>query len=257
VSDNQNGIRVGLSGWSYPAWRSGFYKDVPQRRWLAHCAAHFNTIEVNATYYRMLKPANYARWYDETPDGFVFAIKGNRVITHLRLLKDPAAPIAAQKDNSAALGDKLRVVLWQLPARLRKDIGRLSGFARELAVWSGVRHAIEFRHGTWFDDETAGLLAKHKLAICVSDAADWPRWDRVSTDFVYVRLHGAVRTYHSRYDDEELESWARRIKAWRDESRVVYVYFDNDAEGHAPYDAMRLMALLDVERPLPQAAGAA
>jgi len=257
VSDHQNGIRVGLSGWSYPAWRSGFYKDVPQRRWLAHCATHFNTIEVNATFYRMLKQASYARWRAETPDGFVFAIKGNRAVTHFRLLKGPAAPIAAQKDNSAALGDKLRVVLWQVPARLQKDIRRLAGFARELAVWSGVRHAVEFRHGTWFDDETAELLAEHGLAICISDAADWPRWDRVSNDLVYVRLHGAVRTYHSRYDDKELASWAQRIKVWHDESCVVHVYFDNDAEGHAPYDAMRLMELLDITRPLAQAAGAA
>jgi len=257
MSDNQNGIRVGLSGWSYPAWRSGFYKDVPQRLWLTHCAMHFNTIEVNATFYRMLNRAVYAKWRTETPDEFIFAVKGNRVVTHARLLKEPATQIAAQRDNSAGLGDKLRVVLWQLPARFQKNIERLAGFAGDLTAWSGVRHAVEFRHPTWFDDETAELLAEHGVAICVSDAADWPRWDRVSTDIVYVRLHGAARTYHSQYDDKELESWARRIRAWHDENRVVYVYFDNDAEGHAPYDAMRLMALLDIGRPLPQAAGAA
>lgn len=256
MSDDQNGIRIGLSGWSYPAWRSGFYKDVPQRRWLTHCAAHFDTIEVNATFYRMLNSAICAKWRAETPDGFVFAIKGSRIVTHLHLLKAPTA-VAAQRENIAALGDKLRSMLWQVPARLQKDIDRLAGFARELAGWSGVRHAVEFRHDSWFDDETAELLAAHGLAICVSDAADWPRWDRVATDLVYVRLHGAECTYHSRYDDRKLENWARRIKAWHDENRTVYVYFDNDAEGHAPYDAMRLMALLDVERPLPRAAGAA
>jgi len=256
VNDDQNGIRIGLSGWSNPAWRSGFYKGVPQRLWLAHCAAHFNTVEVNATFHRMLKQASYARWRAETPDSFVFAIKGNRVVTHFRLLKDPAAPIATQKDNSAALGNKLRVVLWQLPERLYKDIDRLASFARALAVWTGVRHAVEFRHDTWFDDETAGLLAEHGLAVCISDAADWPLWDRVTTNLVYIRLHGAECTYHSRYDDDALNSWAQRIKTWRDERRAVYVYFDNDAEGQAPYDALRLVDLLKLERPPAYAAEA-
>ena len=121
------------------------------------------TLNSSLVFYRMLKQASYARWRAETPDGFVFAIKGNRVDTHFRLLKDPAAPIAAQKDNSAVLGDKLRVVLWQLPERLHKDIDRLAGFARALAVWSEVRHAVEFRHDTWFDDETAKLLAEHEI----------------------------------------------------------------------------------------------
>jgi len=244
-----HGIRVGLSGWSYPHWRKGFYKGVPQRLWLKHCAAHFTTVEVNATFYRLLKPSIYARWRDETPADFAFAVKGNRAVTHARKLKEPANRIAAQRDNSAGLGDKLRVVLWQLPGRLQIDIDRLARFAEDLAVWPAVRHAIEFRHRSWFDKETAALLAEHTIAICQSDAGDWPRWDEVSSDLVYVRLHGAPNTYHSRYGDDALEGWARRISAWRKDRRSVYVYFDNDAEGHAPGDALRLMDLLELERP--------
>jgi uncharacterized protein YecE (DUF72 family) len=244
-----DGIRIGLSGWSYPHWRSGFYKGIPQRLWLQHCASHFNTIEVNATFYRLLNPSIYARWRAATPDGFAFAIKGSRAVTHARQLREPADRIVAQRDNSAGLGDKLHIVLWQLPDRLHNDIDRLARFADDLAMWSNARHAIEFRHRSWFDTETATLLAGRKIAICQSDAADWPRWNEVSTDFVYVRLHGAPRTYYSRYSDDALEDWARRISAWRAEGRSVYVYFDNDADGHAPRDALRLMGFLGLERP--------
>jgi len=249
MRNGPGGIRVGLSGWSYPHWRSDFYKGVPQRLWLQHCAAYFNTIEVNATFYRLLNPSVFARWRADTPEGFEFAIKGHRALTHARLLKDPGDRIAAQRDNSAELGDKLGAVLWQLPDRLHKNIDRLARFAEDLAAWPTARHAIEFRHRSWFDTETATLLAEHGIAICQSDDGDWPRWDRVSSDLVYVRLHGAPRTYVSRYSDDALKGWACRIAAWRDERRSVYVYFDNDAEGHAPRDALRLMDLLKLQPP--------
>jgi len=132
MRNGPGGIRVGLSGWSYPHWRSDFYKGVPQRLWLQHCAAYFNTIEVNATFYRLLNPSVFARWRADTPEGFEFAIKGHRALTHARLLKDPGDRIAAQRDNSAELGDKLGAVLWQLPDRLHKNIDRLAGLPRIL-----------------------------------------------------------------------------------------------------------------------------
>jgi uncharacterized protein YecE (DUF72 family) len=241
-------IRIGLSGWSYPAWRHDFYAGVPQRRWLAHCAEAFNAVEVNATFYRLLKPATYVKWHDETPPDFVFAIKGSRFVTHVHLLKEPAPHVAIQREVTAGLGDKLAVVLWQLPARLAKDLARLAEFADVLGDWQGVRHALEFRDETWFDDETAELLARHRFAVCLSDAAGWPLWDRVTTDLVYARLHGHTDTYHSRYSDRALDDWAARVAAWSREGRAVHVYFDNTDGGHAPKDAKRLMARLGIER---------
>lgn len=241
-------IRVGLSGWSYPSWRHEFYEGVPQRRWLAHCAEQFNAVEVNATFYRLLRPATYVKWHDETPADFVFAIKGSRIVTHVHLLKDPAPHVAIQRDVTAGLADKLAVVLWQMPARLKKDLGRLAAFAAALEDWPAVRHALEFRHASWFDDETADLLARHRFAACMSDAAAWPMWQRVTADLVYMRLHGHTDTYHSRYSDRALDAWAARIAGWSREGRAVQVYFDNTDGGHAPKDAKRLMARLGMER---------
>jgi len=235
---------VGLSGWSYPAWRAGFYKGVPQRRWLAHCAAHFGAVEVNATFYRRLREAIYVRWREETPPGFVFAVKGHRQVTHLHKLSDAADPVARQRTDTAALGDRLAAVLWQTPASLHKDMDRLGAFAEILDGWPQPRHAIEFRHTSWFDDEVAACLAGHGLAVCISDAGTWPMWDRVTTDLVYVRLHGHEVTYASSYNDAQLGAWAARSRGWTAEGRDVHVYFDNDMEGAAPYDALRLIDTL-------------
>jgi uncharacterized protein YecE (DUF72 family) len=242
---------IGTSGWSYPGWRSDFYSGVPQRQWLAHCAAHFTAIEVNATFYRQLKESTLVRWRDETPEGFAFAIKGHRFVTHIDRLKAPAAPVAREREAVVALGPKLRVVLWQLPPGLHKDMERLRKFLAALDEWPEVRHTIEFRHTSWFDDEVAAALADHRIAACISDAADWPMWEAVTTDLVYVRLHGHTRTYASPYSEAELSMWAGRARGWLAERREVHVYFDNDMEGAAPLDAMRLLEMVGQEAPAP------
>ena len=149
-----------------------------------------------------------------------------------------------QRERARALGEKLAVVVWQLPPRFKKRMDRLAGFVAALARWDSTRHAIEFRHPSWFDEEVAATLARHRIAACQSDAADWPLWEAVTTDLVYIRLHGHTRTYASAYSTALLTRWAARIRAWRGEGRAVHVYFDNDAEGAAPYDALRLMRLL-------------
>ncbi len=233
-------LHVGTSGWTYDGWRDDFYRGVPRARWLAHYASVFDAVEVNATFYHALKPATFARWRDETPADFRFCLKANRWITHVeRLAVEPAA-IARECERAAPLGDKLAVVLWQLPQSMQRDVPRLRQFARALGEWAQPRHAIEFRHASWFDDEAANLLAAHRIAAVQSDAADWPLWQAVTTDFVYVRLHGRGATYRSRYPLRQLAAWARRIAAWRRQGRAVWVFFDNTDEGHAPRDALRL-----------------
>lgn len=233
-------IFIGTSGWTYDAWKDGFYAGVPRARWLAHYARHFDAVEVNATFYHRLRPATFAHWRAGTPARFRFAIKANRFLTHVKRLAFDAPSWRRQRAQGAPLGGKLAAVLWQLPQSLKRDPDRLASLVRRLDRWTAVRHAIEFRDASWFDEETARLLAAHRIAVAQSDSADWPLWDAVTTDLVYVRLHGHAATYRSRYGARALDAWARRIGRWRDEGRTVHVYFDNTDAGHAIGDAARL-----------------
>ena len=235
---------VGTSGWNYDAWRESFYAGRRKKEWLRYCAERFSALEVNATFYRLQSVATFRRWAAEKPPGFRFAIKANRYLTHNKKLADPLPAIRLERSRTAALGAKLAVVVWQLPRNLHRNLERLEGFACALGRWRRVRHAIELRHPSWFDDQVAACLNAHRIANCLSDAADWPLWDAVTTDFVYVRLHGHALTYASDYALPELRAWAARVRGWLREGRDVHVYFDNDAFGHAPRDALRLIALL-------------
>lgn len=236
--------RVGLSGWNYPAWKDGFYRDVPRREWLSHAARVFDTLEVNATFYGSMKPSTYAKWRDATPADFRFAIKGSRYVTHYGRLADARDSVLRQRDDAGPLAGKIVAVLWQTPARLQPDHSALARFLDVLRDWPGPTHAIEFRNSAWFTSDTSSLLARAGAANVMSDAADWPCWDAVTADLVYVRLHGHTRTYASAYALKTLRQWAERVRRWTQEGREVVCYFDNDAEGAAPEDAQRLITLL-------------
>lgn len=238
------GVFIGTSGWNYDEWQDGLYAGVPRRERLVHYARWFNAVEVNATFYRLQKPETLARWRNDTPADFRFSIKGNRYLTHNKKLHDPVDSVELERDNAHSLGCGLAAVLWQLPGNLSKDMARLQDFCAALDRWSGVRHAVEFRHRSWFDEETAACLDAHGVGNCQSDAADWPMWDAVTGGFVYIRLHGHTRTYASRYSTPHLKRWAAAIEKWRKEGRPVHVYFDNTAGGAAPADALKLKALL-------------
>ena len=243
AADRLGGLWVGTSGWSYPEWGGDFYAGAPRGDWLHRYGQHFSTAEINATAYGEIESATLARWAEETPADFRFAMKASRSITHYRRLAVRARSVEAERARSLSLGDKLTVVLWQLKRAQLVDRARLSAFLGLLSVWTEVRHAFEFRDESWFDDDIADLLAEHGASNVISDSRSWPRWDRVTSSLVYLRLHGRPRTYVSRYDDVALADWARRIVRWRAESRDVYVYFDNTAAGHAPGDAQRLLSL--------------
>lgn len=238
------GLYIGTSGWNYASWRNSFYEGVPRKDWLRHVTARFTGLEINATFYRLQERRTFERWRDAARPGFRFAIKGNRFLTHNRKLVDPVPSIRLERDRARVLGRKLAVVLWQLPRSFRRDLPRLIEFARALGRWRAVRHAIEFRHPSWFSDEVAECLRARGIAVCQSDAADWPLWEAVTTDLVYVRLHGHTRTYVSSYSRQSLAIWARRIRRWRLQGHEVHVYFDNDAEGAAPKNAAQLLALV-------------
>jgi uncharacterized protein YecE (DUF72 family) len=241
-------IRVGTSGWNYGSWKEHFYRGVPRRRWLAHAAASFGALEINGSFYSQIARDTYRRWRDETPPGTRFAVKGHRFVTQYKRLRDVGGSVALLRDQARGLGDKLDVVLWQLPASFPADVARLRGFLRALRRWPGVRHAVELRHRSWFTDEVARVLRDANVAACQSDAPDFPLWRVVTADFVYVRLHGHTRKYRSRYAASHLRRWADDARAWsRRDGLDVYVFFDNDAEGAAVRDTLALRALLGLD----------
>ena len=237
-------IRVGTSGWSYRHWKAPFYGKTPQRQWLAFISRRMTAIELNGTHYRTPRPSTLRAWHEAVPEGFHFAAKGHRYITHSLKLKDADEALSRQKHDLAPLGDMLKVMLWQLPRSLTLDIDRLEAFLENLRTWPEVRHALEFRHASWFTDEVANALEEAGVANVMSDAADWPLWDHVTAGLAYVRLHGAARTYQSDYGAESLAAWADKAIGWQAGGADVYVFFDNDAEAAAPRNALALMELL-------------
>jgi uncharacterized protein YecE (DUF72 family) len=239
-------IYIGTSGWSYDEWKNDFYDGVARSRWLEHAAEKFSGLEANGTFYRLQSEKTFKEWLERTPADFVFTAIGHRYVTHNMKLTDPDETVVTSRDNMRPLEKKLAVVVWQLQKSFTRNEARLEDFARTLSRrWRKVRHTIEFRHTSWFTDEVAGIMNEHGLAVCQSDAADWPLWDAVTTDLVYIRLHGHTRTYRSAYSDASLDDWAAKIRHWISEGRDVHAYFDNDAEGHAPWDALKLIERLE------------
>ena len=239
-----NNVFIGTSGWSYSHWKTQFYKTTPKKDWLSYYSQKFNSVEINSTFYRLQREETFEKWALTTPDDFVFSIKANRYLTHTKKLKDPDSSINLEMEHAKELGDKLAVVLWQLPASFKINIQRLENFIHALKQWQDVRHTIEFRHTSWFEVVVKQLLSENKIAICQSDAKSWPMWSEVNTDFVYIRLHGHTETYVSSYSNASLQSWAEKIRHWQGEGKAVYVYFDNDAYAHAPKNALQLSRLL-------------
>jgi uncharacterized protein YecE (DUF72 family) len=209
-------------------------------------ASLFNSVEINGSFYRQIKPSTYEAWRDATPANFRFALKGHRYVTHYLRLANCAEPIDRLRSQAQGLGGKLAVVLWQLPSGFQCDLARLDDFLVSLGRWTTARHAIELRHASWFIPAVAERLVRARVAVCMSDAPDFPLWDAVTTDLVYVRLHGHTRKYASRYSAASLQSWARRARRWASDGASAHVYFDNDAEGAAITDALALAKELGI-----------
>jgi len=240
-------LYIGTSGWSYQHWKDCFYIGIARKDWLRFYATHYSAVEINGTFYRLQSPDTFSRWFDETPATFRFALKAHHYLTHNKKLLDPLASVLIEKNHALALKEKLATVLWQLPATIHKDLTRLKVFLQALQLWPEVRHIVAFRHQSWFDDETANCLAEAAVANCLSDAKAWPLWERITTDLVYIRLHGHAQTYASSYNSPELAQWAERITHWLKQRKQVHIYFDNDAECAAPFNALELKSLFQDE----------
>lgn len=295
-------IRIGISGWRYVPWRGDFYPPkLTQKNELKFASRAVNSIEINGSFYSLQSPDLYARWAADTPDNFVFSVKAPRFITHVRRLNEVEKPIANFfASGISQLKHKLGPILWQFPPSFKFDAEKFEHFltllpgdmkqARtcashcdekmkkpgylDMPKTGRVRHAVEIRHESFKVPEFIKLLRKYKVALVMADTAGkWPYIEDLTSDFVYLRLHGDKELYASGYSDEAIDHWARRIDAWRNgsqpadahlviagkgpkrKSRDVFCYFDNDIKVRAPYDARQLLERFDLTKGLEVAPG--
>ena len=235
-------IRIGCSGWNYRSWREEFYpKGLPASRWLEHYASVFDTVEVNSTFYRLAKPDAVARWVEQTPAAFTFAVKGSRFLTHMKRLTDLDRGIRrfyAPLEPMIEAG-KLGPVLWQLPDSFRADVARLKTWLEALPRG---QHAFELRHPSWLTEETFDVLREYRAALVVGDRAGRPQDPFVPTgDFGFVRFHYGRRGRNGNYSRAELDEWAERLTDWR-RAVPLFVYFNNDWNAYAVRNALYLRA---------------
>ena len=265
-------IRIGISGWTYAPWRGTFYPPrLPQRRELSYVAERLNSVEINGSFYSLQRRSSYESWAAAVPADFCFSVKGGRFITHLKKLTDVAVPLANfYASGVLALGSRLGPFLWQLPPNLGFDATRMSTFFDQLPRTAGaaaglaaghdarvpedrallqapdpdlpLRHTVEVRHESFSNPAFYALLREHGIGLVVADnPGKWPIIEQVTTDFMYVRLHGHEELYASGYSEEALDGWASKVLTWAETGQDVFVYCDNDAKVRAPYDAMGLL----------------
>lgn len=234
-------VRIGCSGWSYRDWRERFYPPgLPSSRWLEHYSSIFDTVELNATFYRLPTVASARKWADGTPDGFLFAAKASRYLTHMRRLRDMQSGLARFWERLEPLreADKLGPVLWQLPESFHRDDEVLAGALEALP--GEAQHCFEFRHPSWFAEDVYALLEHHGASLALGDDArrELPEAAPIGP-LAYLRLHYGARGRNGNYSEKEIETWRRRIAAWRSR-RQVFVYLNNDWQGFAPRNALAL-----------------
>jgi uncharacterized protein YecE (DUF72 family) len=240
--------RVGCSGWNYDSWRHGvFYPErCPARRWLEYYAGRFDTVEVNATFYRLPTEQAVQGWVDQTPEDFVFTVKMSRYVTHVKRLRDlePSLELFYGRIAPLVRSPKLGPVLWQLPPTFHRNDERLT---ETLALLPPGRHAFEFRHRSWFVPEVMELLRGHGVALVIGDRPEVHAFQShdLTAEWTLVRFHAGSRGRRGNYSESELHEWAERIRAWPVEE--CFLYFNNDWEGFAPRNALRLRRLLGAQ----------
>jgi uncharacterized protein YecE (DUF72 family) len=236
-------IFIGTSGWSYEHWRGNFYPpDLPTGEMLSSYIQHFKTAEINNSFYHLPSEHAVTHWRESTPEDFVFSAKASRFITHMKKLKDPSVTLPPFMERISLLGRKLGPILFQLPSRWHFNLDRLLMFLQSLD--RQYRYTFEFRDPSWFDDRVYAALAEHDVAWCIYDLDRQLSPLQLTTDFVYIRLHGPDEAYCGSYDRRALTSWAERVLGWQAQGKQVYCYFDNDEAGYAPQNALMLKCLL-------------
>lgn len=242
-------IFIGTSGWSYNQWEGLFYpEDLPSSKRLEVFSKHFQTTEVNYSFYRLPSPQVYKKWYDQTPDNFVFALKASRFITHIKRLRQVKKAWRKFLDNAQNLKQKLGPILFQFPPNFKakeKNINNLIGFLELInADFPEGKFSFEFRHSSWSKSPIYNLLKKYQVVWVIADSSKYPREDKITADFVYIRMHGPGALYASKYSLEDLKDLGLKLKKWAKKGLTCFVYFNNDMEGLAIENAKELRELL-------------
>jgi uncharacterized protein YecE (DUF72 family) len=239
-------VRVGCSGWNYQSWRGRFYpRALTASRWLEYYARHFDTVEINNTFYRLPERSTFVGWRARMPATFLAAVKASRFLTHMKRLRDPEEPLDRLFTRASALGPKLGPVLYQLPGHFRCDVPRLETFLKALprAVRSRrIQHVMEFRHPSWYVPEVFRLLERRRVSLCLHDKTGSPLREPFIGPFAYVRFHGTSGDYHGSYSAHQLGQWAGRLADYAHSGRPVYAYFNNDPNAVAVDNAQTLRA---------------
>lgn len=237
-------FHIGTSGWSYAHWKGPFYPDdIKEKEMLGYYCRHFQSVEINNSFYNLPHQTTLENWRDTAPDGFVFAVKASRYITHMKKLKEPWQSLDTLLERISVLGDKLGPILFQLPPNWHYNHERLSRF---LAGLSGeFRYVFEFRDHSWLNEQCYELLSRHAAALCLYDLDGFASPHVVTTDLAYVRLHGPGGPYQGSYDTQTLAGWAGAFSAWSAQGRSIYCYFDNDEAGYAALNAQALQEMLE------------
>jgi len=236
-------LYIGTSGFSYTHWQEGvFYpKGLPKAKQLEYYTEHFQTVELNNSFYHLPLAKTFQGWRQRTPPYFIFAVKASRYISHIKKLKGCRQPWRLFISRAKKLEEKLGPILFQLPPSWQINIKKLEEFLKILP--KKYSYVFEFRHQSWFCREMFQLLKKYNIALCLADSAKWPYQEEVTADFVYLRFHGSHSVYSSNYPNQELKKWAAKIKKWL-KNKDVYVYFNNDACGYAVKNALTLESII-------------
>ncbi len=238
-------IRIGTSGWHYKHWRGPLYEDrCPASRMLDCYIRHFDTVEINNSFYKLPAEETFAGWRDATPPGFCFAVKASRFITHNKKLKDPENALENFLPRAEVLGDKLGPILFQLPPLWRVNVDRLEEFLSTLPRGKRRHYAFEFRNPTWLVPEVYSVLRRHNAAFCMYELAGFETPKEITANWTYIRLHGPGNKYQGSYSTEQLRAWAERMRDWSRTLKSIYVYFDNDQAGYAAQNALELKRLV-------------
>jgi uncharacterized protein YecE (DUF72 family) len=238
-------ILIGTSGFSYKDWIGRFYpEDLPSNQWLEFYSQNFTTLEFNNTFYRIPRPQTFINWKKRVPSDFVFSVKVNQRITHWKRLKIDSNDWGFFWQRASLLGEKLGVLLFQLPPSFKKDSQRLAKFLEQYKP--PVRFAFEFRHQSWFDQEIYQILKAFNCSLVFHDAQAFPRPPfKATADFVYIRFHGQEVLYNYEYSSDQLKGWAEKIIRWQKQGRDIFAYFNNDPEAFAVKNAKELLEMVE------------
>ncbi len=232
-------IFIGTSGFSYHHWTEKFYpKVVKQSDWLAYYAEHFNTVEINSSFYRLPNEKVFSSWYDKTPGDFSFSVKGSRYITHTKRLLVEKDSVNLFMERAESLGSKLKVVLWQFPPGFKVNPKRLERFLKLLKIYK-CRFAFEFRHESWLGEPIYKILRAYNAALAIADSPHFPKTEIQTADFSYIRFHGGKYLYSSKYSPGEMKDWSKKIEKLSKKGNV-FAYFNNDANAFAVKNALEM-----------------